>query len=31
MQIGGQDQWGNITAGMDLIRKIEGPEAKVLV
>jgi tyrosyl-tRNA synthetase len=29
MQIGGQDQWGNITAGMDLIRKIEGPEAKV--
>lgn len=29
MQIGGQDQWGNITAGMDLIRKVEGPEAKV--
>lgn len=29
LQIGGQDQWGNITAGMDLIRKIEGPEAKV--
>ena len=29
MQIGGQDQWGNITAGMELIRKIEGPEAKV--
>lgn len=29
MQIGGQDQWGNITAGMDLIRKIEGSEAKV--
>ncbi len=28
MQIGGQDQWGNILAGMDLIRKIEGPEAK---
>lgn len=29
MQIGGQDQWGNITAGMELIRKIEGPDAKV--
>ncbi|MGD9887580.1 MAG: tyrosine--tRNA ligase [Bacilli bacterium] len=28
MQIGGQDQWGNITAGMDLIRKVEGSEAK---
>lgn len=29
MQIGGQDQWGNITAGMDLIRKKEGSEAQV--
>ncbi|HHU56091.1 MAG TPA: tyrosine--tRNA ligase [Acholeplasmataceae bacterium] len=29
MQIGGQDQWGNITAGMELIRKVEGPEAEV--
>ncbi|HNZ50004.1 MAG TPA: tyrosine--tRNA ligase [Bacilli bacterium] len=29
MQIGGQDQWGNITAGMDLIRKVVGSEAKV--
>lgn len=29
MQIGGQDQWGNITSGVDLIRKVEGPEAKV--
>lgn len=29
MQIGGADQWGNITAGLDLIRKKEGPEAKV--
>ncbi|HEY8395211.1 MAG TPA: tyrosine--tRNA ligase, partial [Bacilli bacterium] len=29
MQIGGQDQWGNITSGIDLIRKIEGPDAKV--
>ena len=28
MQIGGQDQWGNITAGMDLIRKVEGSNAK---
>lgn len=28
MQIGGQDQWGNITAGMELIRKIEGSEAE---
>ena len=26
LQIGGQDQWGNITAGMELIRKIH-PEA----
>lgn len=29
MQIGGQDQWGNITAGIELIRKLEGHEAKV--
>lgn len=29
LQIGGQDQWGNITAGMELIHKIEGSEAKV--
>ncbi len=28
LQMGGQDQWGNVTAGLDLIRKIEGPEAK---
>jgi tyrosyl-tRNA synthetase len=28
LQIGGQDQWGNITAGMELIRKVEGSEAK---
>lgn len=26
MQIGGQDQWGNITAGIELIRKIHGAE-----
>lgn len=29
MQIGGQDQWGNITAGMELIRKVEGSDAQV--
>ncbi|KAA9241524.1 MULTISPECIES: tyrosine--tRNA ligase [Aerococcus] len=28
LQIGGADQWGNITSGLDLIRKVEGPEAK---
>ncbi|PAT01391.1 tyrosine--tRNA ligase [Candidatus Izimaplasma bacterium ZiA1] len=28
LQIGGQEQWGNITAGLDLIRKVNGPEAK---
>ena len=27
LQIGGQDQWGNITAGLDLIRKKHGVEA----
>jgi len=26
LQIGGDDQWGNITAGIELIRKIEGVE-----
>jgi len=26
LQIGGSDQWGNITAGIDLIRKITGKE-----
>ncbi len=29
MQIGGQDQWGNITAGIELIRKKCGSDAKV--
>lgn len=24
VQIGGSDQWGNITAGIDLVRKVEG-------
>lgn len=28
LQIGGSDQWGNITAGLDLIRKKEGDKAK---
>lgn len=28
LQIGGADQWGNITAGLDLIRKKAGAEAK---
>ncbi len=28
LQIGGQDQWGNITAGLELIRRAEGAEAK---
>jgi tyrosyl-tRNA synthetase len=27
IQIGGSDQWGNITAGVDLIRKLKGSEA----
>lgn len=28
LQIGGADQWGNITAGLDYIRRMEGPEAE---
>ncbi|KRK98442.1 tyrosyl-tRNA synthetase [Secundilactobacillus odoratitofui DSM 19909 = JCM 15043] len=28
LQVGGADQWGNITAGIDLIHKIEGGDAK---
>ncbi|MBU1144812.1 MAG: tyrosine--tRNA ligase [Firmicutes bacterium] len=28
MQIGGQDQWGNITSGLELIRKMHGFESK---
>jgi len=27
MQVGGSDQWGNITAGVDLIRRVESAEA----
>ncbi|MFV0457264.1 MAG: tyrosine--tRNA ligase [Actinomycetales bacterium] len=30
MQTGGQDQWGNLTAGVDLIRKVEGVGVHVL-
>jgi len=29
IQIGGGDQWGNLTAGLDYIRKMEGPDSKV--
>lgn len=29
MQIGGQDQWGNITSGLELIRKKKGADVKV--
>ncbi len=31
VQIGGSDQWGNITAGMDLIRRVRGGKAHGLV
>jgi len=31
LQMGGSDQWGNITAGMDLIRRVEGARAYGLV
>ncbi|MET8869045.1 tyrosine--tRNA ligase [Nonomuraea sp. NPDC004580] len=30
LQIGGSDQWGNITAGADLIRRVEGGHVHVL-
>jgi tyrosyl-tRNA synthetase len=29
VQLGGADQWGNITSGTDLIHKVEGADAKV--
>ena len=29
LQIGGADQWGNITSGIDMIHKIEGSETEV--
>ena len=31
LQVGGSDQWGNITAGVDLIRRIENGDAHGLV
>ncbi len=30
LQLGGSDQWGNIVAGLDLIRRIEGGSAHVI-
>jgi tyrosyl-tRNA synthetase len=30
MQTGGSDQWGNLTSGTDLIRKVEGASAHIL-
>lgn len=30
VQIGGQDQWGNMTSGIELIRKKNGADAKVM-
>jgi tyrosyl-tRNA synthetase len=30
LQLGGSDQWGNIVAGLDLIRKVEGGTAHAL-
>lgn len=29
LQIGGSDQWGNLTCGVEMIRKIKGEDAKV--
>ena len=31
LQVGGSDQWGNITAGVDLIRRVKGADAHGLV
>jgi tyrosyl-tRNA synthetase len=31
LQIGGSDQWGNITAGMDLVRRVRGKKVHGLV
>lgn len=30
IQMGGSDQWGNITAGLDLVRRMEGKQAYAL-
>ncbi len=29
IQVGGSDQWGNLTSGLELIRKVEGSDVKV--
>jgi tyrosyl-tRNA synthetase len=31
LQIGGSDQWGNLLAGVDLIRRVKGAEVQALV
>ena len=31
LQVGGSDQWGNITAGVDLVRRVQGVEVHGLV
>ncbi|MDQ3411075.1 MAG: tyrosine--tRNA ligase, partial [Chloroflexota bacterium] len=31
LQLGGSDQWGNIVAGVDLVRRVEGEKAFALV
>ncbi|HEX2254430.1 MAG TPA: tyrosine--tRNA ligase [Thermoanaerobaculia bacterium] len=31
LQVGGSDQWGNITAGIDLVRKLRGERVHALV
>ena len=31
LQMGGSDQWGNITAGIDLLRKLRGAKGHGLV
>lgn len=31
LQLGGSDQWGNMTAGLDLIRKVHGSEKEISV
>lgn len=31
IQVGGSDQWGNLTAGLELIRKLKGSDAKAAV
>src|SRR5690606_15319117 len=30
LQVGGSDQWGNIVAGVDLIRRVEGKQVHAL-